>query len=70
MKRTRFLSEDELARLRGVMQQSRWELVAFAIETSLRRGEQFRLRWDQADLENGVLTPSLAQGRKNPACVP
>ena len=64
VKRTRFLSEDELARLRGVMQQGEWELVAFAIETGLRRGEQFRLRWDQVDLGNGVLTLPLPKGGK------
>ena len=46
------------------MQQHDWELVAFAIETGLKRGEQFRLRWDQVDLGNGVLTLPLPKGRK------
>jgi len=64
VKRTRFLSEDELARLRGVMRRSDWKLVVFAIETGLRRGEQFRLRWDQVDLENGVLTLPMPKGGK------
>jgi len=64
VKRTRWLAGDELRRLRGVMQQSDWKLVAFAIETGLRRGEQFRLRWDQVDLENGVLTLPLPKGGK------
>ena len=64
VKRTRFLSGDELVRLRGVMQQGDWKLVALAIETGLRRGEQFRLRWDQVDLENGVLTLPLPKGGK------
>ncbi len=64
VKRTRFLSDEELARLRGVMQQRNWKLVAFAIETGLRRGEQFGLRWDQVDLENGVLTLPLPKGGK------
>jgi integrase len=64
VKRTRFLSGDELARLRGVMQQSDWKLVAFAIETGLRREEQFRLRWDQVDLENGIRTLPLPKGGK------
>ena len=64
VKRTRFLSDDELAPLRGVMQQGDWKLVAFAIETGLRRGEQFRLRWDQVDLANGVLTLPLPKGGK------
>jgi integrase len=64
VKRTRFLSENELTRLRGVMRESDWRLVAFAIETGLRRGEQFPLRWDQVDLENGVLTLPLPKGGK------
>ena len=64
VKRTRFLSENELTRLRGVMRGSDWKLVAFAIETGLRRGEQFPLRWDQVDLENSVLTLPLPKGGK------
>src|SRR5262249_1807300 len=35
VRRTRFLTSDELERLRGVMQPSDWKLVAFAIETGL-----------------------------------
>lgn len=62
--RTRFLSNDELVRLRNVMSVEDWRLVAFAIETGLRRGEQFRLQWTQVDLENGVLTLPLPKGRK------
>jgi integrase len=68
VKRTRFLSEDELSRLRVVMQQGDWELVALAIETGLKRGEQFRLRWDQVDLGNGVLTLPLPKGGKTRLC--
>ena len=64
VKRTRWLAGIELERLQGVMQPSDWKLVAFAIETGLRRGEQFRLRWDQVDLENGVLTLPLPKGGK------
>ncbi len=64
VKRTRFLSDEELTRLRGMMQPRDWELVAFAIETGLRRGEQFGLRWDQVDLENSVLTLPLPKGGK------
>ena len=41
-----------------------WKLVAFAIETGLRREEQFRLRWDQIDLESGVVTIPLPKGGK------
>lgn len=62
--RTRFLSGDELKRLQGAMSKSDWKLVAFAIETGLRREEQFRLRWDQVDLEHGILTLPLPKGGK------
>lgn len=62
--RTRFLTDEELTRLQGVMSQADWLLVAFAIETGLRREEQFHLRWDQVDLENGVLTIPLPKGGK------
>jgi integrase len=64
VKRTRFLTSDELERLKGLMDESDWKLVAFAIETGLRRAEQFRLKWDQVDLENGVLTLPLPKGGK------
>jgi len=66
VKRTRFLAGDELERLRGVMQPSDWKLVAVAVETGLTREEQFRLRWDQVDLENGILTLSLPKGGRTP----
>ena len=62
--RTRFLSEEELTRLHGVMEAADWRLVALAIETGLRQGEQFSLRWDHVDLENGVLTLPMPKGGK------
>ena len=37
-------------------------MVAFAIETGLRREEQFFLRWDCIDFENAVLTVPLPNG--------
>ncbi len=61
---TRFVSEEELIRLQGVMAQKDWALVALAVETGLRREEQFRLRWDQVDLEVGLLTLPLPKGGK------
>jgi len=62
--RTRFLTSEELERLRGVMFPNDWKLVAFAVETGLRRGEQFTLRWNQVDLENEVLTLPMPKGGK------
>jgi len=54
--RVRFLSEEEEAALRKEIGEERWPLVAFALHTGLRQGEQFNLRWQYADLTNRVLT--------------
>ena len=60
--RTRFLTEDELLRLKNLMAVNDWKVVAFAVETGLRRSEHFHLRWDQVSLEAGVLTIPLPKG--------
>lgn len=54
--RVRFLTEGEEKRLREVMSPEDWALVAFALHTGLRRGEQFGLKWRYVDMDNGVLT--------------
>ncbi len=59
---TRFLSENELKSLKAHMALEDWKLVAFAVETALRREEQFRLRWNQVDMENDILTIPLPKG--------
>ncbi len=63
-RRTRFLNDTELANLETIMAPAHWKLVAFAVETGLRREEQFRLRWDQIDMETGILTIPLPKGGK------
>jgi integrase len=60
--KTRFLNVEELRRLHGVMKPVDWRLVAFAIETGLRQGEQLSCRWDQIDFENGMVTLPLPKG--------
>ncbi len=62
--KTRFLSEAELLRLQGVMKPEDWRLVALAIETGLRREEQFRLKWAQVDLEHSYLVLPMPKGGK------
>ena len=62
--KTRFFNERELTALRDIMPPTDWALVVFAIETGLRRGEQFSLQWKQVDLENGVLTIPMPKGGK------
>jgi integrase len=43
-----------------------WALVQFAIETGLGQLEQFGLRWDYADLENGIVSlPMPKQGERH-----
>ena len=44
------------------MASEHWQLVVFSIETGLRREEQFNLRWNQVDMENGILTIPLPKG--------
>ena len=63
-RRTRFLTDSELTAIEKIMLPEDWRLVAFAIETGLRREEQFQLRWDQIDLEAGIITIPLPKGGK------
>jgi len=60
--RTRFLTDGELRHLEQIMAPHDWQCVLFAIETGLRREEQSRLRWDQVDLGNGVVTIPMPKG--------
>ena len=62
--RTRFFSEEELTLLHGLLRPEDWRLVAFAIETGLRQGEQFSCRWEHIDFENSVLTLPMPKGGK------
>lgn len=63
-RRTRFLADSELTNLEKIMAPAHWKVVAFAVETGLRREEQFRLRWDQVDMETGIVTIPLPKGGK------
>ena len=54
--RVRFLSEEEEAALCAKVGKRDWPLVAFALNTGLRRGEQFNLRWENVNLASRVLT--------------
>lgn len=56
--RTRFLSDDERARLLAACKASKWPrlhlLVLLALTTGARRGELLGLRWGDVDLARGV----------------
>jgi len=54
--RVRFLSDEEETVLRAAVGEKDWPVIAFALNTGLRRGEQFNLRWENVNLANRVLT--------------
>ena len=54
--RVRFLTDDEETRLRKVVDDTHWPVLAFALHTGLRQAEQFGLRWADIDFPNRVLT--------------
>ncbi|MCA9470240.1 MAG: site-specific integrase [Nitrospira sp.] len=61
-KRTRYFSDSELDQLQKHLKPTEWDIVVFAIETGLRRNEQFSLRWDQVCFETSVITLPLPKG--------
>jgi integrase len=63
-RRTRYFLAEELQHLQAVMKPKDWAVVAFAIETGLRRGEQFGLKWAHVSLETSTLTIPLPKGGK------
>ena len=63
--RTRFLTDQELMQLRQHVPAHYWSFIAFAVETGMRRAEQFGLRWNQVSLEAGLLTIPLSKSGKS-----
>lgn len=51
--------------MKHVMLPEHWAMLVLAIETGLRREEQFGLRWDCVDFENAVRTIPLPKGGKS-----
>ena len=60
--RLRFLTDEELRTLHGLLSTEDWNVVAFALETGLRREEQFTLRWNHISFEAKSLTIPLPKG--------
>jgi integrase len=62
--RVRYLADDEEARLRQEIGDPHWPVVALALNTGLRRAEQFNLSWEHVDFNANVLTiPRTKAGR-------
>ena len=54
--RTRYLTEEEEERLRAVFPSEHWGKVEVALNTGIRREEQFSLQWANLNFQTGVLT--------------
>lgn len=57
---TEYLTDEELSRLMAVLDNWPFDdsaaFIKFALFTGLRRGELFKLKWEQIDFERGMLT--------------
>jgi integrase len=66
--KTEFLSDEEIGRLRNVLDswpcQITASLIKFAMLTGLRRGELFRLEWPDVNFEHKLITLRTPKGGK------
>ena len=60
----RTLSEEEEAGLISCCSPYLQDLVVFAINTGLRLGEILNLKWEEVDLENGILKLQVRKNRR------
>ncbi len=66
-RRTRYLTEEEEARLLAVAPPSLARVVRFALATGMRRGEILGLRWQDVDFRNAVavIPAARAKGKRD-----
>lgn len=60
----RFFSDEELSRLRVLLPPAEWRMVAFALGSGMRLGEQLGLKWSQIDMEHAVATLPMTKSGK------
>ena len=62
--RTRFLQDNEEVKLEQTMAPDDFDLILLAVNTGLRRAEQFKLRWEFVDFANTTMKiPETKAGR-------
>jgi site-specific recombinase XerD len=54
--RVRYLTVEEEPRLREEMGEDEWSKVVVAMNTGLRQGNQFHLRWTEVNFDTGMIT--------------
>jgi site-specific recombinase XerD len=54
--RVRYLTDEEEPRLHQEMGDEEWPKVAVAMNTGLRQGNQFHLRWTEVNFDTGLIT--------------
>ena len=54
--RVRYLTEEEESQLKAVFPSEHWSKAEIAMNTGMRRGEQFNLEWSHVNFQTGVLT--------------
>ena len=62
--RVRFLTEDEEERLLKSASPHVKEFIVFAINTGMRRGEIFNLKWSAVDFDNGHIHVLKAKNKE------
>src|SRR5262249_10904059 len=54
--RVRYLTHEEEPRLHVELGEEEWQKVAVAMNTGLRQGNQFHLRWTEVNFDTGMIT--------------
>ena len=72
---TEYMTDEELSRLMGVLDNWPFDdsaaFIKFALYTGFRRGELFKMQWDHIDFDRGMITLPDPKGKKTvtvPVC--